>query len=868
MHTTLHVNTRRGVTRLLCVTIPTALLLLLTLAFLVSSDTLAESRKAGELVEFISYENTEFFQFSPNPTELNQAKTKTFLLPVPYTGTVTEAQLLLATNNVDRDYFPILVNGESIGMVQMGGPRECDPTVITEYPITPALLHSGTNSLTLTQEPSSDSWNVCYMAIRVRGEDLTGSDFVDIQFPGENDQPVDALLLNPRDQIEPRPLLVLFHGWKGLLVDPYLTDYTSAAVSRRWFVGSPQQRGNNALGPGGQPLASLRSQHDAIKFIEYMQAHYPIDPDRIYVGGFSMGGMTAGVVAEKHPDIFAAVVTHKAIGNLTDWFNEQGEYRQTQIISETGGAPWEVPFEYKRRSPVEMASNVKNLPIAVVHGISDTVVHPQQAQDFYDAIVAADPRHAELQWYAGDHPDATLPYGGEWAAQFMEGYTRLDNPAGLRLRTDESKAFYWLDITKRSQNRFTEVDVDVDAPGERFWGETNDSRTIDLTFDLGRMGLIPNVTYVYSRTNSQETTVEGVAPSNGVLRLSMAAGQTQFEVYRGDLPVVRTLKNGEQGYNGTTDTWIDAWHVDDSYGDQPALILRPDNVGKAFIRFDLQDLPDDIVITAATLKLYDNGSGPDMTVNLHRMLRPWDEATATYNQAASGQPWSVPGGAAGADWESAPLATFYLDNEIGYKSINLLSAVGDWVEHPENNHGVALIVASAGWNGAHSLQSSEHWDLNVRPKLKLIFEPIPPTPTPTPTPTLTPTSTPTPTVTPTSTPTATPTPALGDLAGIVYEDINGDYQYQPGEPPLAGATVQLWRHSTLLAEQTTGSDGVYAFESLLEGSYTVQESAPPGYYPAKPTDTAILSVSGGEVNGVDFGHQPRPDMLYLPMTLK
>jgi len=674
MHTKSDLNTRLGTARLLSVAILTALFFLLILAFLASPDTLAESNTTAELVEFISYEQTEFFgsaffQFTPNPTLINQAKTKTFILPVPYTGTVEEAHLVLATNNVDRDYFPILINGEPIANVEMGGPSGCDPNVVTEYPITPTLLHPGPNSLTLTQEHSSDSWNVCYMAIRVGGEDLTGSDFVSIQFPGENEQSVDALLLNPRDQVELSPLLVVFHGWKGLLVDPYLTDYTTAAVGRQWFVGSPQQRGLNALGPGGQPLASLRSQHDAIKFIEYMRAHYPIDPDRIYVGGFSMGGMTAGVVAEKYPDVFAAAVTHKAIGNLKDWYYEQGEYRQSQIITETGGTPQEIPFEYKRRSPVEMGSNLKNLPIAVVHGISDTVVSPQQAQDFYNAIVAADPRHAELQWYPGDHPDDPLPYGGEWAARFMEGYSRLDNPASLRLHTDESKAFYWLDITKHSDNRFTEVDIDVDVPGERLWGVTNDSRTLDLAFDLDRMGLIPNVTYVYSRTNNQDITVEGVAPSNGVLRLSMASGQTQFEVYRGDMPVIQTLKNGEQGYSGTTDTWINAWenYVDTNYGDQPSLSLRPNNDHKTFLRFDLQDLPDDIVITAATLKLYDNGSGPDMTVNLHRMLRSWDQTTATYNQAGSGQPWSTPGGAAGTDWENSPIATFNLDSVAGMR---------------------------------------------------------------------------------------------------------------------------------------------------------------------------------------------------------
>jgi len=40
-------------------------------------------------------------------------------------------------------------------------------------------------------------------------------------------------------------------------------------------------------------------------------------------------------------------------------------------------------------------------------------------------------------------------------------------------------------------------------------------------------------------------------------------------------------------------------------------------------------LPNNVEILAANLKLFADASGPVMTVNLHPLLRPWNEAVAT-----------------------------------------------------------------------------------------------------------------------------------------------------------------------------------------------------------------------------------------------
>jgi len=121
---------------------------------------------------------------------------------------------------------------------------------------------------------------------------------------------------------------------------------------------------------------------------------------------------------------------------------------------------------------------------------------------------------------------------------------------------------------------------------------------------------------------------------------------------------------------------------------------------------------------------------------------------------------------------------------------------------------------------------------------------------------------------------------MGSIAGLVYDDSSSDGAYQPGEPTLAGAVVDLWQGQNLLASHTTGSDGVFAFSDLQEGGYLVKEKSPPGFAPAWPAASLNVGVSAGQCACfVEFSHQPLPTAtatatptvatgsLYLPLIL-
>jgi len=96
---------------------------------------------------------------------------------------------------------------------------------------------------------------------------------------------------------------------------------------------------------------------------------------------------------------------------------------------------------------------------------------------------------------------------------------------------------------------------------------------------------------------------------------------------------------------------------------------------------------------------------------------------------------------------------------------------------------------------------------------------------PTPTPTLTPTPTATPTVTP------TPRPDTGHVYGMVFDDLSEDGVLDEGEPPVAGALVELLTadRTTVVMSKETEADGRYDFQDIDPGSYILKETDPPGY---------------------------------------
>lgn len=339
-------------------------------------------------------------------------------------------------------------------------------------------------------------------------------------------------------------------------------------------------------------------------------------------------------------------------------------------------------------------------------------------------------------------------------------------------------------------------------------------------------------------------------------------------------------QEGQDEYFGTTDTHLERW--DDQTGNTPrgdATELKIiHSVGQvyadALLRFDLVGLPDRAEVQQATLELTVTNRRLDqpLTVAAYRLLRAWQEPTATWNRPAPGHTWGMAGARlAGSDYEATPLdtRTFSSLNLYDRVSWDVTGAVRAWAQQPQSNHGLLLLPTA----GARQMfvGSSENGNPSRRPRLIVRFVLTPRPTTPTPTPTSTPTATFTPTATPTETPTPTPTPTPLPAAvrGVMFVDADGNGVFDAGEPTLAGVRVGLTGPSGD-REHVTDADGAYAFTGLPAGTYTLTVNAPPGYGPSWPRTPLLMALTPGDDLRLDFRFEPLPTPtpstrpLYLP----
>lgn len=87
------------------------------------------------------------------------------------------------------------------------------------------------------------------------------------------------------------------------------------------------------------------------------------------------------------------------------------------------------------------------------------------------------------------------------------------------------------------------------------------------------------------------------------------------------------------------------------------------------------------------------------------------------------------------------------------------------------------------------------------------------------------------------------------VAGVVYVDANNNAQQDVGEPGIEGATITLTGTDDLgnpvLLTTVTNSDGIFIFESLRPGTYTLSETQPGSYLDGQD---ALGSSPAGTVN--------------------
>ena len=132
-----------------------------------------------------------------------------------------------------------------------------------------------------------------------------------------------------------------------IVVYPNQDSHANPMSCWNWFNSQDMQRGS------GEPaiIAGLT---------QWVEGHYSVDPNRVFVMGFSAGGAMADVMGATYPDIYAAI----GIGSG---------------IQYGGIDPTLSPTQAGQKAFSAMGSHARDLPVLIFHGGQDNIVPPKNA---------------------------------------------------------------------------------------------------------------------------------------------------------------------------------------------------------------------------------------------------------------------------------------------------------------------------------------------------------------------------------------------------------------------------------------------------------------------------------------------------------
>ena len=191
---------------------------------------------------------------------------------------------------------------------------------------------------------------------------------------------------------------------------------------------------------------------------------------------------------------------------------------------------------------------------------------------------------------------------------------------------------------------------------------------------------------------------------------------------RGPIQTTVVLQDGHDGYSGASDTTIMADFPADNFGTDPEMEAdgKPDHAILA--RWDLSAIPPGKTLVSATLAftMIDRSRS---SYEVYPLKRAWVETEATWTNATSSVPWTLPGAIGVDDRSFVPLGALKAQRD-GTATLVLTNAavapIQQWVNQPQSNLG--FIILDYGPSDGLGVKSRETPIVSERPRLSVIYE--------------------------------------------------------------------------------------------------------------------------------------------------
>jgi dipeptidyl aminopeptidase/acylaminoacyl peptidase len=208
-----------------------------------------------------------------------------------------------------------------------------------------------------------------------------------IHFPSKDGTRIEGWIVKPRAATAPYPLILSIHGGPHMALGSEF-DFEVQWLSNAYAVLYTNPRGSTGYGEKflwatWNGWGKLDYQ-DVMAGVDYALAHYPVDPKRLGVTGYSYGGFLTNWVITQTTRFKAAVVG----AGISNWLSDYGtaDIPRTKE-SEFSGAPWnqEAGERLRALSPISYAGNIKT-PTLFVHGEADMRVPIEEGEQMYTAL--------------------------------------------------------------------------------------------------------------------------------------------------------------------------------------------------------------------------------------------------------------------------------------------------------------------------------------------------------------------------------------------------------------------------------------------------------------------------------------------------
>ncbi|MCS7251197.1 MAG: alpha/beta fold hydrolase [Thermoflexus sp.] len=181
------------------------------------------------------------------------------------------------------------------------------------------------------------------------------------------------------DGLGPHPTLIMAHGIAGIELNLDLADVLRDVG---WNVLSFHYRG--CWGSEG-PYRIATLVEDVQAAIQWALAQPTVDPHRLVLLGYSMGGWASVLAAIQDPRVYA-LITLSTVSDLRSWTPDDAMLvdwirfmngMTAEILRE------ELRTQTARPQPVDGVDQLSPRPLLIMHGTADPVVHHRQSLALY-----------------------------------------------------------------------------------------------------------------------------------------------------------------------------------------------------------------------------------------------------------------------------------------------------------------------------------------------------------------------------------------------------------------------------------------------------------------------------------------------------